>query len=614
MRMLFDWFDDRTGIRQFVHAALYEHIPGGSRWRYVWGSTLVFTFTVQVVTGAFLWMAYSPSAQTAWESVYYIQHEMQGGWFLRGLHHYTAQAMVVLLALHMMQVVVDGAYRAPREVNFWLGLILLQLVLALSLTGYLLPWDQKGYWATQVATKLMGVVPGIGDKLQSLVVGGPNYGHHTLSRFFALHAGILPGLLIAVLVAHVALFRRHGIHARDPDPSRDSTFWPDQVLKDSVACLAVLVVILGLVARHAITGGETHARPADYLGADLGAPADASEPYPAARPEWYFLFLFQLLKYFEGDKEIYGAIVVPGVVMFAIFLMPIVGRWRLGHGFNVGLLFCLLIGVAGLTVQAMVEDRKDPRFQQAVAEAEASARRVKQLAQSPTGIPPTGAVTLLRDDPMSEGRKLFARYCAVCHSFQSDAGEGLAHAQAPSASNLHGFATRQWLSRLLDPKGVDSVDYFGATKHREGEMVSWVKENLAELDGPGRENLRKAVIALSAEAALPAQRAADAKDAKQAAEGRELIKSQLGCIDCHRFHDAGELGTAPDLTGYGSRDWLIAFVSNPGDERFYADRNDRMPAYAPHADDPHRNDLSPKQLALIVDFLRGDWYEPRPGR
>src|SRR3954471_11564561 len=132
---LADWWDHRTGFRGIVHAALYENIPGGSRWRYVWGSTLVFTFVMQVITGLFLWMSYSPSSNTAWESVYYIQYEMQGGWFLRGLHHFTAQAMVILLALHLLQVVIDSAYKAPREVNFWLGLILMQIVLGLSLTG-----------------------------------------------------------------------------------------------------------------------------------------------------------------------------------------------------------------------------------------------------------------------------------------------------------------------------------------------------------------------------------------------------------------------------------------------------------------------------------------------
>src|SRR6185295_7340820 len=158
----------------------------------VWGSTLVFAFSVQLITGLFLWTAYSPSVQTAWESVYFIQQIMWCGWIVRGLHHFMAQAMVVLMALHLMQVIIDGAYRAPREVNFWLGLILMQIVLALSLTGYLLPWDQKGYWATRVATKMMGLVPVFGQSLQRIIVGGSEYGHHTLTRFFALHAGVLP--------------------------------------------------------------------------------------------------------------------------------------------------------------------------------------------------------------------------------------------------------------------------------------------------------------------------------------------------------------------------------------------------------------------------------------
>ena len=158
MKPLMDWLDARTGIRRLTHEALMENIPGGARWRYVWGSALTFCLFVQFVTGAILWTAYSPGAQSAWESVYYIQHEMVGGWFLRGLHHYTAQLMVVLLVLHLMQVVIDGAYKAPREVNFWFGLGLLMLTLGLALTGYLLPWDQKGYWATKVATNIATLV------------------------------------------------------------------------------------------------------------------------------------------------------------------------------------------------------------------------------------------------------------------------------------------------------------------------------------------------------------------------------------------------------------------------------------------------------------------------
>ena len=365
MGFLLDWLDDRTGIRGLVQEALYERIPGGARWRYVWGSTLVFAFVTQLVTGFFLWMSYSPSSRTAWESVYYIQYEMQGGWLLRGIHHYMAQAMVVLMVLHLFQVVIDGAYRAPREINFWLGLVLMLIVLGLGLTGYLLPWDQKGYWATAVATNLMGFAPLVGDQLQKVVVGGSEYGHQTLTRFFALHAGALPGLLLGVLALHIALFRRHGIAAKETDdPADDAYFWPDQVLKDAIACLAVLAVVLLFCTKGFFTAHEGLAL-GDYLGAHLSAPADPSDQYAAARPEWYFLFLFEMLKYFTPEtmgsewlgNEFMGAIVVPGLVVGFLFLMPILGNWKLGHGFNVALLIALSVGAGLLTLRSLQMDR-----------------------------------------------------------------------------------------------------------------------------------------------------------------------------------------------------------------------------------------------------------------
>lgn len=195
IRAFLTWLDHRTGCNEILHEALYERVPGGARWRYVWGSTLIFTFVLQVITGIFLWTAYSPSTQTAWESVYYIQTQMTLGNVVRGIHHFAAQMMIVLLAIHLIQVIIDGAYKAPREINFWLGIILMKIILALGLTGYLLPWDQKGYYATQVSTKIMGAAPVVGAQMQEIVQGGPQYNHHTLTRFFAMHAGILPSTL-----------------------------------------------------------------------------------------------------------------------------------------------------------------------------------------------------------------------------------------------------------------------------------------------------------------------------------------------------------------------------------------------------------------------------------
>jgi ubiquinol-cytochrome c reductase cytochrome b subunit len=669
MKAFLDWLDHRTGSRAFMHEALYERIPGGARWRYVWGSTLVMVFVAQLITGVFLWMAYSPSAQTAWESVYYIQYQMPGGWLVRGLHHFFSQAMVVLLALHLMQVVIDGAYRAPREVNFWLGLVLMQIVLGLSLTGYLLPWDQKGYWATRVATNLLSVVPLAGPGLQQLVVGGPDYGHHTLTRFFALHAGVLPGLLVFFLVLHIVLFRRHGLCAKLPLKRPEATFWPDQVLKDAVASLAVLVVVLVLVVHPARLFLSQHSGPVDVteLGAELGAPADPSNQYSAARPEWYFLFLFQFLKLFEGwgaVGELTGAVIVPLAVLAALFLMPLVGRWNLGHRFNIALILILMGGIGLLTATALDEDyraqwtdgngfaelektihqlgndekkiaahfdndpekmqayrnqlaafekyRKSREYLAATQEAKREARRVVALASAPEGIPFSGAITLLRDDPKTQGPKLFARYCATCHTYRGPGAEIVAaNGAQPSAANLYRFASRAWLAGLLDRNKVARPDYFGKTAHAEGEMVTFVSDTLPEWK---TDDVRSVVVALSAEARLQYQAQADAKEAAVVEAGRKLIENEEHCASCHKFRDQGELGSAPDLTGYGSHEWLAGMIGNPKHERFYGDKNDRMPAFAEHPGDSPKNVLSRRELDLLVRWLRGEWYEPPAGQ
>ncbi|MDP3071718.1 MAG: cytochrome b N-terminal domain-containing protein [Opitutaceae bacterium] len=587
-----DWLDHRTGYKRLLHETLFENVPGGARWRYVWGSTLAFCFMVQVVTGLALWLAYSPSSQTAWESVYYIQHEMWGGWFLRGVHHYTAHAMTVLLVVHLMQVVIDGAYKAPREFNFWSGIVLLLLTLALSLTGYLLPWDQKGFWATKVATNIAAITPVIGPSLQKLVVGGNDYGHHTLTRFFALHAGIIPGLIIAFIVGHIYLFRKHGLTPKLPKRRPDAAFWPDQVLRDAVACLAVLVVVLFLVFR--------------YHGAELGAPADPSEPFSAARPEWYFLFLFELLKYFPGGTEVWGAIVLPGLLMAVLAAMPFIGNWKLGHRFNLAFLWAMMGGVAALTFLAIGADRSNPNHTIAVRTAEQEAHRAVVLARGPDGIPITGAVTLLRNDPLTQGPKIFAKSCASCHRYDGHDGLGGQPKDKASAADLKGFASRAWLTGLFDPAKVDGSLYFGDTAHKRGKMVKYVKEDVASLDDAGKKELAQAIVALSAEARLKAQREQDRQDEALIATGtKALIGTKLSCIDCHRFHEDGEeLGTAPDLTGYGSREWIVGIITNPEHQRFYGAKNDRMPAFG------EEKQLTPHEIGLVTDWLRGEWYEP----
>lgn len=593
MKRLIDWLDHRTGYKAIVHEALYENVPGGSRWRYVWGSTLTFALMMQFITGIFLWMAYSPSSQTAWESVFYIQHQMTGGWLLRGLHHFTAQLMTVLLVLHLMQVVIDGAYKAPRELNFWFGIALLLLTLALSLTGYLLPWDQKGYWATKVSTNLVGITPILGTALQRIIIGGADYGHHTLTRFFALHAGVLPGAVIALLVVHIYLFRRHGITPKEPRKKRDAAFWPDQVLKDAVACLAVLATVLFLIILPRLMN------PAAPMGAELGAPANPSEAFSAARPEWYFLFLFQFLKYFPGTSEIIGAIIVPSLGLFVVCLMPIIGRWRLGHRFNLGFLSAILAGAILLTYLAKAQDRNDPAYRIAVAEAERNAERAHLLAQA--GIPRDGALALLRDDPVTQGPKLFARHCASCHRYGGTDGLGLTPSSAPTAADLKDFASREWIGRLLDPSHIGSSNYFGGTKFKDGKMVRFVNRTIKALSPEDKAQLPKVIAALSAEAQLPRQTRVDQSETAAIEEGRKLMDGEtFRCTECHQFRKKNEDASAPELTGYGSREWLAAMIGNPAHERFYGKRNDRMPVFG------EGGRMDPKSIDLVVRWLRGE--------
>ncbi|MCY3610265.1 MAG: cytochrome b N-terminal domain-containing protein [Gemmatimonadetes bacterium] len=613
MKSLLGWLDHRTGYRDLLRKALVESIPGGAKWRYVWGSALTFAIAVQFVTGIILWAAYSPNAQGAWESVYYIENVMAGGWMLRGIHHYMAHATMILLVLHLMQVVVAGAYKAPREVNFWFGIVLLHIVLGLSLTGYLLPWDQKGYWATKVATSIASITPVVGPALQKVLVGGADYGHLTLTRFFALHAGVLPGALIALIAGHVYLFRRHGVTAGQPretehatqsegaeedgqdGPSahpprpRDGWFWPDQALRDAVACLAVMAAVLYLVIR---TGG-----------APLGAPADAAEPYAAARPEWYFMFLFQWLKYFPAGTEVIGAIVIPGLVVTLIALMPFAGRWRLGHRFNLGLTGGVLSGVALLTWLAYAQDRADPDFVFAQTHAEAEAERAVELAGAGGGIPASGALALLRNDPFTQGPRLFAERCASCHTYDGHDGMGRPLPEPQTAAELKRFASREWLEGLLDPERVATPEYFGSTEFARGRMVRMVQSRVAGFTHEEQTDLAKVIKAVSAQAALPYQAEADEADRAEILEGTALISSaSVGCTECHEFQDVVERPLGPTLTGFGSEEWLTAFIRDASHPRFYGDRNDRMPAFGPE------EILSDEEIRLLVAWLREDWY------
>ncbi len=209
---LSNWFDERVGWRQVWEAIFLRNIPKVN-WLYTLGSATLFVAINQAVTGILLTLYYVPTPDHAYDSVQYITTQIPAGWLIRGLHHWGASAMIVLAVLHMLRVIFYGAYKYPREVTWFTGVLLLLIVIGFGFTGYLLPWDQKAYWATTVGTRIAGTPPLIGDYLLRIIRGGENLSALTLTRFFGTHVWVLPASLMLLLGIHMYLVIRIGISA-----------------------------------------------------------------------------------------------------------------------------------------------------------------------------------------------------------------------------------------------------------------------------------------------------------------------------------------------------------------------------------------------------------------
>jgi len=581
-----DFLDERTGYKKLLAHALDEPIRGGARWAYVFGSVLLGTFLVQAVTGIALMTSYAPSDKTAWASVHYITFKQAGGWLVRGMHHHGAQAMVIGLALHMAQVATFGAYKRPREVTWWFGLGLLAVVLGFALTGYLLPWDQKGYWATRVATNIAGTVPVVGDATQRLMQGGAEYGSLTLTRFYALHVGVLPALLLMLATAHVALFRKHGVTpAAGADLSRSDRFFPKQLWKDVAAVLVVVAVVFGLTWRE--------------HGAPLDAPADPSSEYPA-RPEWYFLALFQLLKYFHGPLEIVGTVVLPGVLGAYLFFLPLLDRKEgtaaRGRAMVLVPLALIAIGVVGLTAQAARQDAADAAFQKERTKADVRAKAAVRIAMA--GIPPEGPLAMMKRAPELRGPELFDKHCASCHTLGDHGTE-----KDRTAPKLDGWGTEKWVLEMLhDPDGDAR---FGRTPYK-GEMpsVDVPPATGRETWKPMPEDDKRAVAAFLASVASGAPATSDASVASRLARGKAIVAER--CTTCHLFEGKGDdadQGLAPELAGWATVPWIAKQIANPSDKATYRE----------HALDPDRKGHMPRfdaelradDIELLARWLHG---------
>lgn len=502
-------------------------IPGGASFAYVLGATLTFLLVLLGATGIALSFYYSPSATDAWASVAYIEDQVMWGWLIRGLHLHGASALVIACGLQLLQGAWLGAYRRPRELTWWMGLVLLLLVLGFTITGFVLRWDQAGYWASKVEVGIAGATPIIGEALQRAAQGGNDYGNLTITRFHALHVAVLPAITAAVVLGYRALARRHGVTplrgreaSANANGSATSAWWPHQTVRDLVAISAAFAALLAFVIWRG--------------GAGLDAPADPTAAYEA-RPLWYFRWLFQLRK-MTGSLEAMAALVAPAVVLGFFAAMPWIDRTGQGRGRKLALggFLALCLIIAGLTFASLRHDANDAAFVEHEAAAHKLAHKARRLAEQ-HGVPAAGGLAVYQTVPMWRGRSLWEAQCASCH--QGD------ERKAPLIAA--GYGGRAWIERFL--KAPSSDEFFGRTKLAKSETAM----QPVELTGEAMAAMVELVYAQSG--------ASDANPAR--AEGAKAAFEET-CSDCHSLED-GVSSSGPALARRGSLDHLVHFIGNP---------------------------------------------------
>jgi cytochrome b6 len=302
LEKLYSWIDERVKISDLVQFMGKKYVPlhRHSLW-YYFGGVALFLFIIQVVTGILLLLYYKGSEQLAFESIQFIMSKVQFGWLVRSIHSWAANLFILSAVIHMFSVYFERSYRNPREVTWLTGMLMLFLGLGFGFSGYLLPWNELAFFATKVGTDIAGVIPVVGKPLMMFLRGGDEVTGATLSRFFGFHVALFPGIFTFLLVVHLLLVQRQGMS--EPlglDPARERKtmpFFPNFMLRDVLLWLIVLNILAILAV---------------FFPWELGKKADLFASAPAGiRPEWYFLFMFQSLKYFPPrvlfvDGEVLG--------------------------------------------------------------------------------------------------------------------------------------------------------------------------------------------------------------------------------------------------------------------------------------------------------------------
>lgn len=351
--ILIRWLDERLDLSGVVDFMRHKSVPRHRHtWTYYFGGLTLFFLVIQVCSGILLLLYYRPTAEAAYESVQFIMTRVPFGWLVRSIHSWSANLMILSAFLHMFTVALTRAYAKPRELTWWTGCGLLGLGFAFGFSGYLLPWNMLAFFATRVGTDMVSKVPFVGHWLLTFLRGGEDVTGATLTRFFGFHVAVLPMVLMALLVIHLLLIQRQGMHVppgREDEAARRKPipFFPNFVLRDLVVWMAGLAVLV-LVA--------------SLFPWELGKQADPFAPAPAGiKPEWYFLFMFETLKLIpgkvagvEGELLGLGAFSLGGLLWF---LLPVLDR-KAARGESsrtvVVAIWLVIVFIAGMTLLSLL--------------------------------------------------------------------------------------------------------------------------------------------------------------------------------------------------------------------------------------------------------------------
>jgi ubiquinol-cytochrome c reductase cytochrome b subunit len=497
------WLDERTGIGTACRHFLFEDIPASSGWPQVFGSVCLFLFLTQVLTGILLAFNYAPTPGDAYKSVSYILEKVVAGKMIHGLHHWGASLMIVAVFLHMAQVFIYGAYRRPREATWIAGVVLLLLTLAFGLTGYLLPWDNRAYWGTVVTAQIMATVPFAGPVLAQLLGAANGIGVVTFSRFYALHTLLLPGVTGLLIAFHIYLVRRHGAAPAPTDNGHTQKFYPKQAFRDVIAIFVAFIVLFAAAA---------------FLEVPLERIADPTDISYIPRPEWYFLFLFQLLKVFPGKMEVIGTVILPTAAILALIVLPFANRaqkrvfpGRIQAAGAVLLVFSIWAGLTATAERSTPKPFHSPRVP----------REAAQWAQIPA-------------EQIAGFGYFRSSNCGTCHNLligTPKAGPNLGHAGVQHP--------KEWLIQHFRKPEPSSTPLH----------LSLPKLNALSLFV---ENVRPESVALL-----------DKMSPQYISGVQTFVVS--GCISCHKVNGAGG-GVGPALNGLANRrgeQWVIDHFADP---------------------------------------------------